>query len=798
MADNFSIGPKLKIDGEAEFKRVVAGINKDMTVLGSEMKKVTAQYADNKDSIEALTAKSEVYSKQADEQKKKIDVIKEALQNSSREYGENSNQVKEWQIKLNNAEAALSGTENSLKQTKAQINDFGEGTNEATTETKQLGDKLDDTGKKALSFGDVLKANLISDVLVAGVKAIGSAISAAFGQMKELATAAMGTADELMALSDQTGISTEDLQVMKFQGDDLGVSLDTMTGTLSKLTKAMDAANGNAKDQVQASIDSAAAVQDLVDKHASYEDILKELSKTTDLSSSTQEKLAKNLISGKLAAADCLDAFQKGIPKTNDAAQAFMDLGVAITDQDGKLRDSKDVMADAIDALGNVPNATDRDILAMKLFGKSALELNPLIKAGSAGLAELAQQAQDSGAVMSDETVSALDNLGDSIDHMKTSAQAAAGALLARFAPAISDVASALPQLLQGNVSADEFIGKIAELVNQVTTTIVQMLPTLLETGSQILIALINGIVTSLPQIITAATGVIMQLTATLFELLPQIIEAGLQIIVQLAEGIATALPELIPTIVDTVLLIVETLINNIDLLVDAGIKIILGLTDGIVRALPRLVEKAPTLIIKLVDALVENLPKLLEAGLQMIVTLAGALIENVPTLVARIPEILTAVVNGFSTYYSRIWDIGSSFIAGLWQGISDKVAWLKNKISGFVNEVIDSIRRFFGISSPSKVMAGIGGFLSEGLAKGIEGKSGLVSAAMNKINKDLSANASIAVSGEAAARTSASGAGYLTTNLFLDNMVLATSTSKAQYRKSQSRARTYGMVPAS
>ena len=85
MADNFSIGATVGLDGEKEFKQAVAGINKEMTVLGSELKKVTAQFSDNANSMEALTAKQDVLSRSTDEQKQKVQVLTSALENAKKD-----------------------------------------------------------------------------------------------------------------------------------------------------------------------------------------------------------------------------------------------------------------------------------------------------------------------------------------------------------------------------------------------------------------------------------------------------------------------------------------------------------------------------------------------------------------------------------------------------------------------------------------------------------------------------------------------------------------------------------------
>lgn len=114
MAGKAKIGAGLALDGEKEFKQAISGINKDLAVLGSEMGKVTAQFGSNANSMDALKAKSEVYNKQIEEQKKKIETLKAALANSAEEFGENDVKTKNWQISLNKAEAQLAKTETAL------------------------------------------------------------------------------------------------------------------------------------------------------------------------------------------------------------------------------------------------------------------------------------------------------------------------------------------------------------------------------------------------------------------------------------------------------------------------------------------------------------------------------------------------------------------------------------------------------------------------------------------------------------------------------------------------------------
>lgn len=141
---------------------------------------------------------------------------------------------------------------------------------------------------------------------------------------------------------------------------------------------------------------------------------------------------------------------------TGTQAEAFATLGVSILDSNGNMRDANTVMMEAFDALNGVGNETERDALAMAIFGKSAMELNPLIKAGSAGLKELTDEAEANGSVISNEGVAALDTFGDSLDAMGLSIMGAVGSVAADFTPTMQKLA---------NVAKDDIVPAIAGIV---------------------------------------------------------------------------------------------------------------------------------------------------------------------------------------------------------------------------------------------------------------------------------------------------------------------------------------------
>jgi phage-related protein len=213
---------------------------------------------------------------------------------------------------------------------------------------------------------------------------------------------------------------------------------------------------------------------------------------------------------------------------------------------------------------------------------------------------------------------------------------------------------------------------------------------------------------------------------------LPMMLEMGIQMLVTLVQGLASMLPDLIPLAINTVLTLVETLIDNIDLIIDAGIELILGLADGLIYALPDLIDKAPVIITKLINAIINNFPKIVQMAGQLIGKMATGLIASIPRLLTAIPEIIAQLVGGFFRLDWEIKNIGVNLIKGIWEGISGSLTWLKDKLTGWVGNVTDFLKRMFGINSPSKLFKEeIGTNLALGVGEGFTDTMSDVSAEM-------------------------------------------------------------------
>lgn len=313
----------------------------------------------------------------------------------------------------------------------------------------------------------------------------------------------------------------------------------------------------------------------------------------------------------------------------------------------------------------------------------------------------------------------------------------------------INAVGQLLPQLMQSLSDATpQIIAGINQIFPQILNLIVTNAPTLLSTIGQVLMALIQSLLTYMPQLLTVAMQLIQSFITGLITMLPQIIQMGMQLITQLILGIAQMLPQLIPQAINAIITIVNGLLDNIDMLVDAAIQLILGLADGLINALPLLIEKAPEIIMKLATALIQNLPKILQVGVQLI----GKLIEGVGSVLGKLGQmagnIIQTIWNGLQSLPGKMLEVGKNLIEGIWNGITNALGWLWGKISGFCGQIVDKIKGFFGIHSPSKVFnQEIGKFLALGLGEGFDDNLGKVFKGMQSAvdfeTQKLSANLS-------------------------------------------------------
>lgn len=366
-----NINTRFTLSGEKEYKQAISEIGSGMKVLDSEMRKVSSAYAQNADSVEALNAKNDVLGRKISTQTEKIEYLRAALQQSAEKYGEADKRTMQWQASLNNAEAELNNLNNQLDENKQKIDDSGKEMGNlgdvVNGLTSKLGIQLPDGMKSSMNAMGSLDAQSLA--LAGGFAAVAAAIVKAEKAMISMTKESAAFADNIITLSMQTGQSTQQLQEFAYASELIDVSVDTLQGSLTKLTNNMqDTMNG-----------------------------------------------------------------------TGNAKASFEALGVSVTNADGSMRSANDVFYETIDALGQVKNETERDAMAMDIFGRSAQDLNPLIIQGSKTLKAYADEAHNMGYVLDDEALSALGAVDDAYQRLQKTQEGVKNQLAVEFAPYLEE-----------------------------------------------------------------------------------------------------------------------------------------------------------------------------------------------------------------------------------------------------------------------------------------------------------------------------------------------------------------------
>lgn len=376
-----NISTKFTLSGEKEYKQALSEIGNGMRVLDSEMRKVQSAYAKNADSVESLAAQNDVLERKISSQTEKIEYLKAALQQSAEKYGESDKRTMQWQTSLNNAEAELNNLNNKIDENKEKIEESGKETGNlgdvVSGLTEKFGIKLPEGMQKSMNSMGSLNASSVK--IAGGFAAMAIAIAKAEKALVSMTKESAAFADNIITLSMQTGQTTEQLQEFSYATELIDVSVDTLQGSLTKLTNNMqDTING-----------------------------------------------------------------------TGNAKASFEALGISVTDADGNMRSANDVFYETIDALGDVKNETERDAMAMDIFGRSAQDLNPLIIQGSDTLKAYAQEAHNVGYVLNNEELSALGAVDDAYQRLQKSQEGAKNQLSAEFAPYLTEFYEKITKLIK-------------------------------------------------------------------------------------------------------------------------------------------------------------------------------------------------------------------------------------------------------------------------------------------------------------------------------------------------------------
>lgn len=647
---SYDIGPKIGIDGEAEFRKQISAVSTQLKTLGTEMGAVTAQFARNASGQEALSAKTAVLNKQIDAQKEKLALQQEMLEKAAAKYGAADERTQKWQQTVNRSTKELYDMENALKD---------------------AGGAMDDAGGSTITFGDLLKSNVIGNAIVEGIKTVAGAIRDMAGDFIESAASVKAQTAQFEQTFGSLGGEAD--AAINRVADASGILATRLQGTGTQIYAFARSAGGD-----------------------------------TAQSMDIMERALK-------VAADSAAYYDRSLEDTTESLQSFL-----------KGNYSNDA------ALGLSATETTRNAASMELFGQKFKDLTEIQKQET--LLKMVEDSMKlSGAMgQAQREADGWENVQGNLTEAWKQFQAAVGLpFLSNLVPLIQQGTTALQGLTE-NTDWDAFTQGVTSAFDAVKQLFAGDTGGITTLVSQMTDALLEGMVNmgtllaeNLPNMSEVALTMIADLAGNLRENAGKLADGAVGLIQGLAQGMADSIPvfiEKVPGIISDLAGIIN---DNAPKLLGAAANLIGTLANGMIEAIPTLVANIPQILKAIWDVFTAF--QWLDLGSKIMQGVGNGIRSMVNFIREQASAIGDDLIGYFMKLPAKLKEIGSHLIDGLLDGLTGKFEAIKGNITGIASKITGLFTSTWDVNSPSRVFMTIGEYLMDGLEIGMENGKGKI-----------------------------------------------------------------------
>lgn len=473
-------------------------------------------------------------------------------------------------------------------------------------------------------------------------------------------------------------------------------------------------------------------------------------------------------IQGSQAGTTLRGALSRLSKPTDDMCQVMDQLGLEFYDSEGKMKSLHDQIQMLQKATKGMTDEQRNNAL-VTLYGQESLSgMLALINEGPDSLDKLTKSFQECDGIAKETAATMQDNFQGAFEQMTGSLETLAIRLYDSVSEPLKNLAilgtDAINQLTNGlqtnGVPGMAMAG--ANIVGSLISSFLTQAPLLLSQGMTMVAQLSQGLVMGIPNLISSALTMIQTFATNLANQAPVIIQKGFEMLSNLVQGILNALPVMIQQLPQIITTFANIINDNFPTILMKGAELLLQFIKGILSAIPTLIANIPQIIQAIISVILaynwlnlgkqiiqffgngiskmvsfvsskaggifntvvnalKNLPQTLMNLAKNMISKFGKSITNATgTVKGAVKGVFNAIINGFKSLPSQMVNIGKNLIKGLWNGINDMVGWIGNKIKSFGKGVLDGIKSFFGIHSPSKVLADeVGKFMPMGIEVG-------------------------------------------------------------------------------
>lgn len=319
---------------------------------------------------------------------------------------------------------------------------------------------------------------------------------------------------------------------------------------------------------------------------------------------------------------------------------------------------------------------------------------------------------------------------GAAVEPILTDVKLLGASLLDELMPGITGVTEAFRGLINGEEGSAQAVGEaLSGLLTQIIDKAIELLPTLTEAAISLIASLAIALAEAIP-------GLVEAVVTALVTGIPLLLDGALKFLMAIMDAIPLVLPILIEAIPVIVTSIVDVLVNSLPALIEGAVQMLMGIVAAIPLLIQKLLPAIPTIVNAVVSGLINSLPVLIDGAIKLFFGILDAIPEIQAALWEEAPSIVKSLADGLLNARKAIVDAGWQLLEGLVKGMLNfDVGGALKKVG---DGVINGFKKVFDIHSPSRVMAGIGELLDEGLAEGIEDGAKAPINALDKLAEDM------------------------------------------------------------
>ena len=397
---------------------------------------------------------------------------------------------------------------------------------------------------------------------------------------------------------------------------------------------------------------------------------------------------------------EMLDSLKLGYGGTKSELERLLSDAEKFSAAQGKVRDfSVDSYSDIVEAIHIVQDE-------MGITGTTAEEAATTIE-GSINTAKAAWENWLTGIGDEDADMGALtDQLVQSVVTAGENIIPRFGMIMSNLVTTATTYAPQVGQEIMGGISQMDFtqIGATAsQLILMLVQGIVTNLSMLAQAALQIVMALGQGLMTNGPQILEQLGQLLMQLAQYIIANVPNILNAAMQFFGMILQGIATNAPTIIATLLNLLGQLVAQVISWAGQMLSNAINAGAQFLSGLMGQLGQL----PGQIISFFGGIITN-----------VLTWASQMGQQAANAASQFASNL---INGLASIPGQVTSIGSNIIQGMVNGVTGAAGRLIDSVKGAVDDAINAAKNLLGIHSPSRVFRKIGQYTMQGAALGVD-----------------------------------------------------------------------------